>query len=168
MSSTKNCTSAGVCVSASIPAMSFISVLLPLCGAPTISACPAAPEKSAQSMSRRCSNGLSTNATGIVSFPLPPQPSGHRPRKASEPSGGSSWSKVGGSSSGGSQIWCAAGPASRESIAAMTVSPVPSETGATSEVVTGISTGARENGSTPSSCPSSRTTVLRGGSSPET
>ena len=42
--------------------------------------------------------------------PAPDPPRGHRPRSSVVSSGGSSWSRVGGSASGGSQIRCAGGP----------------------------------------------------------
>ena len=65
----------------------------------------------ARSRSRRCSNGRSTMPTdGRAARRAAPASPTVRPRPVSAASGGSSWSSVGGSSSGGSHTWCAGAP----------------------------------------------------------
>jgi hypothetical protein len=83
---------------------------LPDCGPPTIAPWPAAPEKSAHSRSRRCSNGLSTTPSGTWSLPLEKNPGEVSPRSSVACNGGSRVSSDGGSFSGGSHTSCAGGP----------------------------------------------------------
>ncbi len=81
-----------------------------VCGPPAMPTWPAPPEGRPSSRSRRCSKGRSTIPTGDDQ-PCrgSPSPRGQAALRGGL-SGGSSSSRVGGSSSGGSQTWCAAGP----------------------------------------------------------
>ena len=92
-----------MCSSASEQISVRIMVDLPLRGAPTTAAWPAAPDRSTQSGSRRCSNGRSTIPVTARSLPRQSRFSTPHPYCCVIDSGGSSWSSVGGTSSGGSQ-----------------------------------------------------------------
>ena len=71
---------------------------------------PAAPVSEIVIVSRRCSRGRSTVPSGIVSPPAAAT-SGRPGRAAAAPRrSGISWSRVSGTSSGGSHTWWAAGP----------------------------------------------------------
>ena len=74
---------------------------------------PPAPDRSTTSGSRRCSNGRSTMPTGTRQPPRPRQSTGASARAPVDRHGGSNWSSVGGTSSGGSHIWWAGGPVPR-------------------------------------------------------
>ena len=109
-SSTKNCDSCGVVVSA-IPATTDRSVvLLPLRGPPTTARWPAPPDRSTDRVSRRCSRGRSTVPRGTTRPPSARHSCDTRPSCGSTARSGISSSRVSGTSSGGSQTWWAAGP----------------------------------------------------------
>ena len=90
--------------------MARSSVDFPVRGDPTTATWPAALERSARSISRFCSRGMSTVPSGNRSGPRERQEREISPSSGSTARSGSIWSKVSGTSSGGSQTRWAAGP----------------------------------------------------------
>ena len=175
-SSTKNCDSCGVVVSA-IPATTDRSVvLLPLRGPPTTARWPAPPDRSTERVSRRCSRGRSTVPRGTTRPPSARHSCDTRPSCGSTARSGISSSRVSGTSSGGSQTWCAAGPWPTMWSTAMSSSdcwsPVSTGVGSGSGSSTGtssFSTSEIVNGRMPWSLPpSSRRTRTRPDGGPDT
>ena len=102
--------SCGVVVSAMLATTDRSTVLLPLRGPPTTAMWPAPPLRSTDRVSRRCSRGRSTVPSGTTRPPSARHSRETRPSCGSTARSGISSSRVSGTSSGGSQTWCAAGP----------------------------------------------------------
>ncbi len=123
------------------------SVLLPVCGAPTIATLPAAPDRSSQYGSRRWSKGLSTIPATACSRPgrSPDVPAAVSPCSGVASTGGRSWSSEAGSFRGGSQIRCAGAPwpASRSTTMSSRLSCLPLWSGTTGGATAAGGSGTR-------------------------